>query len=69
MADHNPPWPECGICKGTGLVRQEFFDQCQADGVPCLPAGTRCYCTVTAEEIAAELPSVIDEILAKNHLT
>lgn len=56
----------CGICGGTGLVSQEFFDRCQSDGLHCLPAGTRCYCTVTADEIVAELPSLIKGILDRS---
>jgi hypothetical protein len=56
----------CGICGGTGLVSQEFFDRCQSDGLHCLPAGTRCYCTVTPDEIVAELPSLIEGILDRS---
>lgn len=58
--------PHCGICGGTGLIPKEFLDRCQIDGIHCLPAGTRCYCTVTTAEIEAELPALFEAILARS---
>lgn len=58
--------PDCGMCGGTGLIAQAFFDRCEVDGIYCLPVGTRCYCTVTVAEIEAALPDVIMDILTRS---
>jgi hypothetical protein len=60
------PREDCEICGGTGHISKSFFNAVEEDlpGI-CLPAGARCYCTVTDDEIVAELPGLFDHILGQ----
>jgi hypothetical protein len=67
-AEPSRPLKGCGMCSGTGAVTRRFANQCAADGLAgiCPPAGSRCYCMVTWDRIAAALPSVCAGILERS---